>query len=311
MMTRFGAVAKNTFQLNTTETAAKYRLEIQTQTAQWLREMGFPSKLINETALAKVPRQGTLILRGQYYIAEDTAKWLEEFVRGGGHCLFIDGPVFAIKQPVLQRVVGLKVTAPFFTGGRMVVPASGQDMLKVGPPLDLDKERQRIAKWVEYRKWTVSELVRAVYRDAKALKPGAWVSAAVFHVKKSADGVCQDWYGWLREGSIDYVLPMAYTEDNVTLAKAFAEWKEADPRMQRIIPGLSIYSRKEGAAGPRDLTLIRSQLDMCKANAAHGNLFFSLTYLNDELIKALVEGPFAALARPWYPGKQAVPGGSR
>jgi hypothetical protein len=109
----------------------------------------------------------------------------------------------------------------------------------------------------------------------------------------------------------DYVLPMAYTEDHVTLGKAFAEWKEADPRMERIIPGLSIYSRKEGKAVTRDLALVRSQLDMCKANATHGNLFFSLAYLNDELIKALVEGPFAAPARPWYPAKQAVPGGKR
>jgi uncharacterized lipoprotein YddW (UPF0748 family) len=303
-LTRFGAVAKNTYQLNTSQTAAKYRVETQVQAAEWLREIGFPAKRIDETRLAKVPRGGTLILRGQYYIAEDTAKGIEDFVRAGGHCLFIDGPVFAIKQQALQRVLGLKGTARFFSEARVVSPASGQDLLKAGPPIDVEKERQRMAKWVEYRKWTVSELVRSVHRDAKTLKPGVWVSAAVFYVKDSADRVCQDWYGWLREGSIDYVLPMAYTEDNEKLAKAFAEWKEADPRMERIIPGLSIYSRKDGKAVPRDVALIRSQLEMCKANVTHGNLFFSLAFLNDELVKTLAEGPYAASARAWYPAKR-------
>ena len=308
---RFGAVAKNTYQLHTTQTAAKYTAETQMKAAEWLREIGYPARRIDETGLTKVPREGTLILRGQYCIAEDTAKWIEDFVRAGGHCLFIDGPVFAIKQQPLQRVLGLKGPGRYFNDVKVISPAPGQDLIKAGPPIDAEKERERIVKWVEYRKWTVSELVRSVHRDAKALKPGVWVSAAVFYAKDSADHVCQDWYAWLREGSIDYVLPMAYTEDNARLAKAFAEWKEADPRMERIIPGLSIYSRKDGKAGPRDLALVRSQLEMCKANATHGNLFFSLAFLNDELIKSLADGPYAASARPWYPPKQAGPGGKQ
>ncbi|MCX6909516.1 MAG: family 10 glycosylhydrolase, partial [Verrucomicrobia bacterium] len=166
------------------------------------------------------------------------------------------------------------------------------------------KERQRMEKWVEYRTWTVTELVRAVYKGAKAIKPRAWVNAAVFYKKESADRVCQDWYGWLREGCMDYVLPMAYTEENDKLAAAFAEWRAADPQMERIIPGLSIYSRRDGKTVPRDLALVRSQLEMCRANTTHGNLFFSLAYLNDELIKLLSTGPYAEPAKPWYPKRR-------
>jgi uncharacterized lipoprotein YddW (UPF0748 family) len=170
--------------------------------------------------------------------------------------------------------------------------------------VDVDQERARIAKWVEYRTGTVTEFVRSVYREAKAIKPGVWINAAVFFNKQSADGVCQDWYGWLREGCVDYVLPMAYTEDNKKLAEAFAEWKAADPSMQRIIPGLSIYSRKNGKAVARDLALVRSQLELCKRNATHGNLFFSLSFLNESLIKMLADGVFAEPARPWYPPRR-------
>jgi len=302
--TRFAAGPKNTFQLHTTATAAKYARQTQTQAGAWLRGLGFPTKLIDETALAKVPRGATLLLYGQYYVPAETAKWLEDFVQAGGHCLVVDGPVFAMKSESLQRVLGLKSVGKFFPGATLVAPAPGQDQLKSGPAIDVAKERERQAKWVEYRTWTGTELVRSVYRDAKALKPKAWVSAAVFFKKDSADLVCQDWYGWLREGTIDYVLPMAYTEDPATLTNAFAEWKAADPNMERIIPGLSIYSKKDGKAGPRDLALVQSQLDLCHTNATHGNLFFSLQFLNEPLIKLLADGPFAEPARPWYPPRR-------
>jgi hypothetical protein len=68
---------------------------------------------------------------------------------------------------------------------------------------------------------------------------------------------------------------------------------------------------EEGKAVPCDLALVRSQLEMCKANATHGNLFFSLAYLNDELIKTLAQDPFSVPARPWYPEKRSAPAGNR
>ena len=303
-MKRFGATAKNTYQLHITQTAAKYRLTEQEKARVWLKELGFQAKLIHETALAKVPKDATVVLAGQYLISEETTTWLESFVRAGGHCLFVDGPVFAIKHAPLQRVIGLRGTAAFFHDWKVISPAADQDVLKPGPPVDAVKERQRMEKWAEYRTWTVTELVRAVYKGAKKLKPRAWVNAAVFYKKEAADRVCQDWYGWLREGCMDYVLPMAYTEKNEDLAKAFAEWRAADPQMERIIPGLSIYSRRDGKAVPRDLGLVRSQLDMCSYNATHVNLFFSLAYLNDELIKLLSTGPYAEPTKPWYPKRR-------
>ncbi len=303
-MKRFGATAENTYQLNTTQTAAKYGPIKEEGVRVWLKGLGFPAKLIDERVLAKVPEGGTVVLAGQYLMSEETTTWLESFVRAGGHCLFVDGPALSIKHAPLQRVTGLRVSAGYFHDRKVISPAADQDVLKPGPPMDAAKERQRMEKWAEYRTWTVTELVRAVYKGAKKLKPRAWVNAAVFYNKEHADRVCQDWYGWLREGCIDYVLPMAYTEKNEDLAKAFAEWRAADPQMERIIPGLSIYSRKDGKAVPRDPDLVRSQLDMCRDHATHGNLFFALGYLNDELIKSLSTGPFAAPARPYYPPRR-------
>lgn len=299
----FGATKANTYQLNTKQTAAKYRPEVQQGARDWLKKLGYPTKLIDEGALAGVPQGGTLILVGQYLMEADTADRIEKFVRAGGRCLFLDGPVFAIRHDALKRVTGMAGTAAFFSGTTIITPAAGQDIIKAGAPINADEEKRRAEKWVEFRKWTVSELVRSVYRGAKEIKPSAYVSAAVFYKKASADAVCQDWYGWLKEGCIDYVLPMAYTENQDELGKAFAEWKAADPAMKRIVPGLSIYSKSERGAVRRDLGLVGSQLQMCVANKTHGNLFFALKYLDDDLIAALANGSFARAAKPYYPAK--------
>lgn len=304
MLGRFGAAATNTFLLHTAPTAAKYRDEEQSHALTWLASLGFPAKRIDEPRLDRVPRGGTLVLCGQYYIPEETTAWIEKFVREGGHCLVIDGPVFAIKSAPLQRALGLKSRARYFRRATLVSPAPGQDIIEAGPAVDIEKERRRLSDWAAYRRDTVTELVRAVYRGAKAQKPGAWISAAVFFTKDRADGVCQDWYGWLREGCIDYVLPMAYTEDGEILAQAFAEWRASDPHMERIIPGLSIYSRKDGKAMTRDLALIRAQIDMCRANQAHGNLFFALSYLNEPLVQLLAEEIFPEPVASWYPPRR-------
>jgi len=53
----------------------------------------------------------------------------------------------------------------------------------------------------------------------------------------------------------------------------------------------------------RDLDLVGSQLQMCVSNKTHGNLFFSLQYLDDDLIATLANGPFARAAKPYYPAK--------
>ena len=288
-MKGFGAAAQNTYQLHTTQTAATYGLEEQKKTQVWLKELGFPTTIVDETTLVKTPKGGTVVLSGQYLMNEETTQWLENFVRAGGHCLFVDGP--HIKYEPLQRVTGMRTRVNCFTDWRIISPAPDQVVLKSGPPMDVAKELQRPQKWVEYRAWTVTELVRAVYKGAKAIKPRARLSAAVFDTKESADTVCQDWYGWLREGCIDYVVPMAYTKEEGVMAKWFAEWRAFDPRMERIIPGLSFYSP----------ALVRSQLEMCRSNATHGNLFFSVAQLTDDLIRLLSTDAFAKPAKPYYP----------
>lgn len=303
LLERFGAKAgARVYQLRNSGTTARYGLNSQEESAQWLRSLELKPQAITEAQLDQVPVGSFVVLHAQYALSPATAAWLEQFVTAGGHVLFVDGPVFALKEPALQRVLGLSGTARYFTGLRAINPAPGQDLIPAGPPLDMDVERRRAAAWAKFRTASVIDLVRQVYQGAKTLKPRAWVSAAVFYNKAAADGVCQDWYGWLREGLIDYVLPMAYTMKNDDLEAALQEYRAFDPPLARIIPGLSIYQNRDGKEASRDVALVQSQQDLCAKYGARGICYFALNHLSPELQAAFAAAP-AAAAPIYYPEK--------
>jgi len=127
----------------------------------------------------------------------------------------------------------------------------------------------------------VTELVRDVYTRAKKYKPGAQVTAAVLPSLEAADSAYQDWPRWLRDKTIDYVIPMAYTDSMIELQQQIARWKNVDRSLDRIIPGLSIYQQADGKTVPRRPDLVRTQQRLCRKEGAHGNMYFSLQYLND------------------------------
>ena len=145
----------------------------------------------------------------------------------------------------------------------------------------------------QFRKEGVTELVRDVYRRAKVIKPTAQVTAAVLSSPQAADAAYQDWPRWLRERIVDYVVPMAYTEDNRVLTADIAQWKRLDPTLARIMPGLAVYQQRGTLAVTRDANLVRSQHQLCRQQGARGCVYFSLQYLSDPLVDVF--------AREFYP----------
>ena len=95
------------------------------------------------------------------------------------------------------------------------------------------------------------------------------------HALESAEAAYQQWPLWLREKTIDYVIPMSYTDDTAELSRQIAQWKKVDPSLQRIIPGLSIYEDATGKAVTRNLGLIRRQHALCQQQGTHGSMYFS------------------------------------
>ena len=69
--------------------------------------------------------------------------------------------------------------------------------------------------WQQWRRDQVSNLVKRLYLEIKAVKPRVKLGAAVGHTAATArSGILQDWDRWMSDHYIDYVSPMNYTTDN-------------------------------------------------------------------------------------------------
>ncbi|MCU0915347.1 MAG: family 10 glycosylhydrolase, partial [Planctomycetes bacterium] len=267
-----------------------------------LTRLGYRPSSIPAENIDRLTANTVLVLPAVYVIPESTAHDLEQYVRKGGKLLIIDGPVRSMKLAALQHVTGFAASGRYLRRDD-VIRSTGRSPLapKGKHQMNLTDWKRRMSKWGEFRRLGVTELVRDVYRRAKGLKPNVQVTAAVLSTLDGADSAYQEWPRWLREKTIDYVIPMAYTEDTAELGRQIAQWKTVDPSLQRIIPGLSIYQDSTGRAVPRDAGLVRRQHDLCRQQGTHGNLYFSLEHLSAPLMGLLGQEFYPADAPVYVP----------
>ncbi len=316
---QWNASADRVFLMNTAANRQRYGTKSVGEAEAALHELGCKAKTIGEQELDKLPPGSLVVLNDVYVIPDDAAQSLERFVREGGRLVVVDGPVRAIRNASIQRLLGMNRTAAYLSERMELVQPVGTSELvpSDGAKIDLKPEIARLAKWADYRKEGVTALVRDVYRRAKQARPGAQVTAAVFTPVQSAERSYQDWPGWLHEGIIDYVIPMAYTPKNPTLAGQLDEWKTVDPLLERIVPGLCLSAKTGADAGytHRDVELILAQYRMCREAGARGVTFYALDntdadpilMLTDPLITALRSGPFADKVPAEHPPARGAP----
>jgi len=76
------------------------------------------------------------------------------------------------------------------------------------------------AKFADFQRAQVTELVARIYRAVKQRRPDALVSAAVFANDENAyTRRFQDWRRWLQMGILDVACPMAYSTDTAVFQK--------------------------------------------------------------------------------------------
>ena len=236
---KWKASRERVYVLNTKENRAVYGNTSSSKAVRSLLRLGLRASPAGESVLEKLKPGDLLVLPGLYLISKSTALEIEKFVRSGGILLVIDGPVRSMNHGSLRRVLGMQKSGRYFSAD-VVLTASGKSGLVPSSDrkLDLDSVRRRREKWAEFRAWGVTELVKDVMRHAKAIKPKALVSAAVFTPLASARRVFQDWPRWVRERLVDFVVPMAYTMDDRALKLQIAEWKTVDPLKTHARPSI-------------------------------------------------------------------------
>jgi uncharacterized lipoprotein YddW (UPF0748 family) len=94
----------------------------------------------------------------------------------------------------------------------------------------------------EYRDWRrqqITALVAAVSREARKVRPGIKISAAVFgSYPDCRKSVAQDWSAWIKAGYLDFVCPMDYTEDDAKFARLVRQQKSLVEDRVPLYPGI-------------------------------------------------------------------------
>ncbi len=102
-------------------------------------------------------------------------------------------------------------------------------------------EPQYAAAWADFRRQQVTDVVAAVYRGVKRLKPQAAVSAAVFPSWLDAYRArFQDWRGWAKTGLLDLICPMAYSKETAVVEAQIRE-AVSESHGRRIWAGLGAW----------------------------------------------------------------------
>ena len=126
----------------------------------------------------------------------------------------------------------------------------------------------------EFKEWRceqITRLVADVSQEARRIRPGIQVSAAVFpDYPNCRDSVGQDWLQWIRNGYLDFVCPMDYTEyaDHLE-AMVTRQLRFVDSRVP-LYPGI-------GATSPERLTplAVADQIETARKCGAKGFVLFN------------------------------------
>lgn len=157
-----------------------------------------------------------------------------------------------------------------------------------------------LAQW---RRDNITDIVRYIYKEVKALKP--WVKVSTSPVGKYRDTsryssrgwnayhtVYQDVQGWLGEGIQDQIYPMQYFRGNHFYPFAL-DWKEQS-NGRHIIPGLGIYFL-DPSEGNWALDEIERQMHFIRAHKLEGEAHYRVKYLMDN-----TQGIYDTLEEDFY-----------
>jgi uncharacterized lipoprotein YddW (UPF0748 family) len=137
----------------------------------------------------------------------------------------------------------------------------------------------------EYCAWRcrqITRVVEAASREAKRVRPGIKISAAVFGDYPSCrQSVGQDWVAWAKAGCVDFLCPMDYTASDDTLVDLVAS------QVSLVAGRVPIYAGIGATAVKPPLTAqqVLGQVEKARSLGASG---FAIFNLDGKTIETLV-----------------------
>ncbi len=138
--------------------------------------------------------------------------------------------------------------------------------------------RQAYSQW---RVHNISRFVRDVHALTRRVNPDIRLSAAVFgkHPQCVAS-VAQDWAAWLKDGTVDFVCPMNYTDELARFEGYTKPQLHYQTRSARVYPGIGVTA-DESRLGPIDTM---HQINKAASMGAGGFTIFELNAVTEREI---------------------------
>ena len=131
-----------------------------------------------------------------------------------------------------------------------------------------------IEPYRQFRCDQITRLVEAVSREARAIRPDIKISAAVFSSYPSCrNSVAQDWPLWVREGYLDFLCPMDYTESDAAFEGLVADQLERVGGRIPVYPGIGATATNCNMTADR----VVSQIEIARRLGADGFTIFNLS----------------------------------
>ncbi len=178
-------------------------------------------------------------------------------------------------------------------GGTCFAPASRQafEAWRGQPVEDWPASVRSGAGQKEYQRWRaelITDFVREASQRIKAITPAIKISAAVWGgYPDTIPSIGQDWGTWLREGYVDFVCPMNYTEDAFRFSALVNKQVHLPGAAGKIFPGLGVTA-DESQLRPDEVV---EQIAILRRAGARGFVLFDLSQtLRQEVLPVLREG---------------------
>jgi uncharacterized lipoprotein YddW (UPF0748 family) len=211
--------------------------------------------------------------------------------------IFVDGPVGAMEYDAIRAITGMQGRGKYFQDERMLLAVGESELVpNSGQTIDLQARQKAISQWNAFREKSVSALVQDVYQRVKQVKPEVQVSAAVYRKKSWAVNVFQDWYAWLSDGYIDFVVPMAYVSETSSLERLVDEW-QADGVLDQIVVGLAVADFDDQDNTLKVPKQVLEEIELLQNRGISRIVVFDDEHISDEQSEALATGPFAPAKR--------------
>jgi uncharacterized lipoprotein YddW (UPF0748 family) len=157
--------------------------------------------------------------------------WIHDIVLDVVKRYGVDGIVLdGLDYPDTEMGFSDEDLAQFRAMAEPVLSQEQKDALALLPERDV-WTRMFPAKWAQWRRDNVTGILRSIYRDVKAAKPNAAVAATVtaqgpvaaWTDSRAYNAFCQDWFGGMKEGMVDAVIP----SEQSTRPEEYAGWVRA------------------------------------------------------------------------------------